>query len=169
MVENSNLIETNIRQFGDNSPNTSPEKNSLETPKQKLVSSPVNNSLELALSSITEATSEMTIYESFGSNSINDVEPFTEMEIDDDELRLIALLFPKKKKDPTTGGVVGYDVVLVDLTNLITFVKTELNNATPVFRICIKDMQCRNGKKRSFTLSSHVWIGSMLEHSKALS
>jgi len=48
------------------------------------------------------------------------------------------------------------------------FVETELEETKKPTNLWIQNVQCRDGNERCFHLSEHVWIGSMLEHSKSL-
>lgn len=125
--------------------------------------------LEASLSNLTEATKDLTIapsssYDTHGAHALNVIEPFSNNEISKASMNLISLHFPNKK----SGRVVSYEVILVDLAFLEMFVKTELEKNKKPTDLRIHHVKCRDGKERTFHLSPHVWIGSILEHSTSL-
>jgi hypothetical protein len=161
------IVRVIIRGADEKSPNSSPDENTnkeLKTPVKFVAPVPKNISFVTSTAGISLDSSKS--FETYGA--VNVVEPFTLVDIteasaENSTMKLVPLSFPKMKKRH-----VAHDnsVVLVDLESLESFVETEIEKGKSPLDLCLKEVRCLGGKAKNFPLTAHVWIGSILPHSR---
>ena len=175
----SDTVNVIIRGADAHSPNSSPEVatgTEPKTPAKFLPPSP--RDLETTQSSLTVSTtgispvSSKTISASSNtfeiSGALNTVEPFTMVDIteasgENSQLNLIPLFFAKVQRRRV---VRNHSVILVDLEGLESFVESQISMGKSPLNLCLNDVPCRGGKSKNFSLTSDVWMGSILPRSR---